>query len=144
MRERIANMISVNGCLHVFSIFGDTFSRSREKAVFESEKVEARTVFYIFLTFSLRIDASVNHVNGFSSIFAANIRSRLFSANDNKCKPGLRYWFLSLQCKNIMFRRFFHSQIFLFQFLFTTTHFEVVLTLENCMFSFRIHLIYSS
>ncbi len=33
-RERIANMISVNGCLRVFSIVGNTFSRSREKAVF--------------------------------------------------------------------------------------------------------------
>ncbi len=83
-------MIHVNGCLRAFSIFGDTFLRSGKKRHFESEKKEARTVFYIFLTFSWRIDASVNHINGFSSIFAANIRSRLFSANDNKCKPGLR------------------------------------------------------
>ncbi len=81
-------MISVNGCLRVFSIFGDTFTRSREKAVFESEKKKVRTVFYIFLTFSWRIDASVNHINDFLSIFAVNIRSRLFSVNDNKCKPG--------------------------------------------------------
>ncbi len=63
---------------------------SGKKQYFECEKKEAKTVFYIFLTFSWRIDASVNHVNGFSSIFAANIRSRLFSANDSKCKPGLR------------------------------------------------------
>ncbi len=60
---------------------------SDTKQYFESEKKEARTVFYIFFTFSWRIDASVNHISGFSSIFAANIRSRLFSAND-KCKPG--------------------------------------------------------
>ncbi len=33
-RERIENMISMNGCLYVSSIFGDTFSRSQEKAVF--------------------------------------------------------------------------------------------------------------
>ncbi len=59
-----------------------------KKWYFESEKKEARTVFYIFLTFSWR-DARVNHINCFSSIFAVNIRSRLFSANDNKCKPGL-------------------------------------------------------
>ncbi len=82
-------MKSVNGFLCVFSIFGDTFSRSREKAVFESEKKEVRTVFYIFLTFSWQIDANVNHMNGFSSIFAANICSCPFSANDNKWKPGL-------------------------------------------------------
>ncbi len=62
-----------------------------KKQYFESEKKEARTVFYIFLkTFSWRIDPNVNHINGFSSIFAANIRSRLFSANDNKRKPDLR------------------------------------------------------
>ncbi len=60
-----------------------------KKRYFESEKKEVRTGFYIFLTFSRQIDASVNHINDFSSIFAANIRSCLFSANDNKCKPGL-------------------------------------------------------
>ncbi len=32
----------------------------------------------------------MNHVNGFSSIFAANIRSHLFSANDSKCKPDFK------------------------------------------------------
>ncbi len=81
----------------MFSIFGNTFSHSREKWYFECEKKEARIVFYIFLTFSQRIDASVNHVNGFSSIFAANIRSLLFSANDRKCKPGfIVYCFLSV------------------------------------------------
>ncbi len=74
-RERIANMISVNGCLRLFSIFGDTFSHFREKTVFESEKKEVRTVFYNFLTFSWRIDASVNHISGFSSIFTMNIHS---------------------------------------------------------------------
>ncbi len=89
-RERIANMISVNRCLRVFFILGDPFSRSREKAVFWVREKGARTVFYIFLTFSWRIDASVNQINGFSSIFAANIRSHLFSANDNKCKPSFR------------------------------------------------------
>ncbi len=81
-------MISVNGCLLVFSTLGDTFSRSWKKRYIESEKKEARTVFYIFLTFSWQIDASVNHVSGFSSIFAVNIRSRLFSANNSKCKPS--------------------------------------------------------
>ncbi len=44
-QERIVNMISVNRCLRVFSIFGDTFSRSREKAVFKSEKKGVKTVF---------------------------------------------------------------------------------------------------
>ncbi len=74
----------------MFSILGDTFSHSWEKSVFESEKKEARTICYIFLTFSWRINANVNHINGSSSsIFAVNIHSHLFSANDNKCKPGL-------------------------------------------------------
>ncbi len=61
-----------------------------KKQYFECEKKESKTVFYIFLTFSWQVDASVNHINGFSSIFAANIRSRLFSANDSKCKPGFK------------------------------------------------------
>ncbi len=32
----------------------------------------------------------MNLVNCFSSIFAVNIRSHLFLANNNKCKSGLR------------------------------------------------------
>ncbi len=63
---------------------------SGKGSILSLRKKEARTVFYIFSTFSWQIDASVNHVSGFSSIFAANIRSRLFSANDSKCKPGFR------------------------------------------------------
>ncbi len=81
--------MGINAC----SPYLATHSRILEKKwYFECEKKEVRTVFYIFLTFSWRIDASVNHVSGFSSIFAANIRSRLFSANDNNCKPGLICW----------------------------------------------------
>ncbi len=74
-------MISVNGLAIHSHVLG-------KKEYFDFEKKEARTVFDIFLTFSWQIDASVNHINGFSSIFAANIRSRLFLTNDNKCKPG--------------------------------------------------------
>ncbi len=78
--------MGINVCSPYLAIHSRVLGK---KWYFECEKKEARTVFYISLTFSWRIDASVNHVNDFSSIFAANIRSRLFSANDSKCKPGL-------------------------------------------------------
>ncbi len=54
-----------------------------------------------FLTFSWQIEAKVNRVNCFSSIFAQNIHSRLFLANKDKCKPGftitLPIWSLVLR-----------------------------------------------
>ncbi len=77
-----------------------------KKRYFECEKRETKTVFYIFLTFFWQTGASVNHVNGFSSIFAVNIRSRLFSANDSKCKLGFRLGLV----------RFFFVCLFFFKF----------------------------
>ncbi len=64
--EQIANMISANGCLRVFSIFGNTFSHSREKAVFWVREKRGENSFLHFLNILL--------------------------ANRRKCKPC--QWFL--------------------------------------------------
>ncbi len=61
-----------------------------KEAVFEHEKKKGENSFLQFLNFSWQIDASVNHVHCFSSVFAKNIRSRLFLANKEKCKPSFK------------------------------------------------------
>ncbi len=48
-REQIANILSVNGCLHVFSIFGNTFSHFREKVVFWVREKGSENSFLHFL-----------------------------------------------------------------------------------------------
>ncbi len=91
--------MGVNMCCPYLAINSRILEKKR---YFEREKKETKTVFHISLTFSWRIDASVNHVNGFSSIFVANIRSRLFSANDSKCKPGYRQILANALCETVL------------------------------------------
>ncbi len=61
-----------------------------EEAVFEHEEKEPKTVFLQFLKFSSQMEANVNLIN-----ISANILSHLFSANNDKCKPGFIVF-----CKN--------------------------------------------
>ncbi len=89
-RERIANMISVNGCLRVFSMFGDTFSHSRGKTVFWVREKGGENSFLHFLNIPLANRRKCKPYQW----FLVNIRSEYsFSpilGEWNKCKPGLR------------------------------------------------------